>query len=147
MNDLYYMGLYGGDDYYHSLSSPGYLNERNQKDFYSENEGFIKGNIQKNIYQPYRGYNPSLPVVNNDKDRLLLEIQKYCFYLIDLGLYLDVHPNDAEAIKLYNENRSKYFRLVNEYNKNYCPLMAVDSNSTNTYKWVEGSFPWVRGNK
>ena len=75
MNNMYYMGIC--DDYYHSLSSPEYLNERNQKEFYGENEGFIKGNVQKSIYQPYRGYNPSLPMVNNDKDRLLLEIQKY----------------------------------------------------------------------
>ena len=45
MNNLYYMGLYGGEDYYNSLCSPEYLNERNQTSFYGENESFIKGNI------------------------------------------------------------------------------------------------------
>lgn len=143
MNNLYYMGLYGGDEYYRSSCSPDYnLLDRKDNVFYSENEGFIKGNIQKSIYDPYRNYVPSMPLVNSDKDRLMLEIQKYCFYLIDLGLYLDMHPNDREALKNFNETRNKYYRLINEYNKNYNPLMFIDSTSNDTYKWLEGNFPW-----
>jgi len=145
-NNLYYMGLYGGDDYYRTTCCPDYTNDRNSMNFYNENEGFIKGNIQKNIYIPYRNYNPSMPIANNDKDRMLLEIQKHCFYLIDLGLYLDLHPNDKEALRLYNDTRSKYFRLINEYNKNYNPLMSIDSNGNDSYEWLEGNFPWMRGN-
>lgn len=145
MNNLYYMGLYNGNDYYHSSCSPEYVLERKNATFYNENEGFIKGNIQKNIYNPYRNYNPSMPVVNNDKERLLLEIQKYGFYLLDLGLYLDLNPNDKQALEVFNENRVKYFRLVNEFNKNNYPLMYVDSTSKDKYQWLDGCFPLPTG--
>lgn len=143
MNNLYYMGLYSGDEYYRTSCSPDYnFLERNDMYFYNPNEGFIKGNIQKEIYQPYRNYTPKMPSVNSDKERLMLEIQKHCFYLIDLGLYLDMHPSDIEALKSFNETRSKYYRLVNEYNKNYNPLMFVDSTNNETYDWLKGNFPW-----
>ena len=145
MNNLYYMGLYGGDEYYRTTCCPDYTQDRKNTTFYNENEGFIKGNVQKSIYNPYKNYNPSVPVVANDKDRMLLEIQKYGFYLIDLGLYLDMHPNDREALQLFNENRNKYYRLINEFNKNYYPLMFVDSTGTDSYKWLEGNFPWSGG--
>lgn len=141
MNNLYYLDLYGADDYYRSNCSLDFNTlDRKGNGFYNENEGFIKGNIQKNIYDSYRNYNPIMPNVNTDKERLLLEIQKYCFYLIDLGLYLDLHPNDKEALQLFNDNRNKYLRLINEFNKNYYPLMLVDSNNKDTYKWLNGSF-------
>lgn len=145
MNNLYYMGLYGGDEYYRLTGYPEYQLERNDTSFYNENEGFMKGNIQKNSYSPYKSYNPTMPSVSNDRERFLLEIQKYGFYLIDLGLYLDLHPNDKEALALFNENRAKYYRLVSEFNKNYYPLMLADSNGSEIYKWSEGNFPWMRG--
>lgn len=146
MNNLYYMGLYGGDEYYRSTCCQDFALDRKNNMFYNENEGFIKGNIQKKIYNPYKNYNPNMPVVNNDKDRMLLEIQKYGFYLIDLGLYLDMHPTDKEALATFNENKTKYYRLINEFNKNCYPLMFIDSNNSDSYKWLEGNFPWVRGN-
>ena len=144
MNNLYYMGLYGGDEYYRSTCAPDYNLLDRESIFYNENEGFMKGNIQKNIYNPYRNYVPNMPMVNSDKERLMLEIQKHCFYLIDLGLYLDMHPTDKEALKSFNEARNKYYRLINEYNKNYNPIMFIDSTSNDTYKWLEGSFPWSK---
>lgn len=146
-NNLYYTNVYDSQEYYRTNCScePISYNRNNDK-FYNENEGFIKGNTQKSIYNPYRNYNPSMPTVSNDKERLILEIQKYGFYLIDLGLYLDVNPTDKEALKLFNENRVKYLRLIEEFNRTYYPLMFVDSNNTTTYKWLEGKFPMERGN-
>ena len=146
MNNLYCMSLYSPDDYYRHNYYQDFSLDRNDMMFYSENEGFIKGNIQKNIYMPYNNYNPVMSSAKNDKERMMLEIQKYGFYLIDLGLYLDLHPNDKEALKTFNENRNKYYRLINEFNKSYYPLMFMDSNSGESYRWIEGSFPWVRGN-
>ena len=144
MNDLYYVGMYPEYDYYRNgCTLPS---QTHTTTFYNDREGFIKGNIQKNSYQPYRNYNPSMPIVNNDRERMLLEIQKYGFYLIDMGLYLDLNPNDKSALANFNDARGKYYRLINEFNKNYYPLMFTDSNSNDSYEWLEGPFPWVRGN-
>ena len=90
MNELYYMGL---DNCNYLTSSdinyPQYANYRQNKTMFTNpNEGFLKGNIQNNIYKPYKSHAPGNISVNNEKDRLLVEIQMYGFYLTDLGLYL-----------------------------------------------------------
>ena len=140
------MGLYENGDYYHNIANPDYFYlDRTDNVFYNVDEGFIKGNIQKGIYSSYKNYNPSMPQVNSDKERLMLEIQKYSFYLIDLGLYLDIHPNDKETIKSFNDVRGKYYRLVNEFNKNYYPLMFMDEGKIGNYEWSKGNFPFNWG--
>ena len=68
------------------------------------------------------------------------------FYLTDLGLYLDTHPNDMEALKLFNETRNIYYKKLEEFEKMYYPLCAFSSDKDNTYEWLNGKFPWVRGN-
>ena len=112
----------------------------------NENEGFIKGNIEKSTYKAYKNYIPGNISVNNDRDRLLLEIQMYGFYLTDLGLYLDTHSSDKEALRLFNETRDKYYKKVVDFEKMYYPLNSFHSNKNDTYEWLEGKFPWVRGN-
>ena len=34
--------------------------------------------------------------------------------------------------------------ILDFFNKNYYPLMILDSISNDSYKWVEGNFPWCR---
>lgn len=155
MNELYYMGLVNCDncssenccDNYNNINYPEYAYNRNNRViFTNENEGFIKGNIEKSTYKAYKNYIPGNISVNNDRDRLLLEIQMYGFYLTDLGLYLDTHPSDKEALRLFNETRDKYYKKVVDFEKMYYPLNSFHSNKNDTYEWLEGKFPWVRGN-
>jgi len=155
MNDLYYMGLVNCnecernccDDYYTPINYPEYEYERvNKSVFTNENEGFLKGNIEKDTYKPYKNYMPGNVSANNDRDRVLLDVQMYGFYLIDLGLYLDTHPNDERALRLFNETREKYYKRVADFERMYYPLSAFHSNKNNTYEWLEGKFPFVRGN-
>lgn len=155
MNEMYYMGLvnydnYSSNNYYNGreeINYPQYTYDReNNLLFTSENEGFLKGNIEKNTYKPYKNYRVGDISVNGDKDRLLLEIQMYGFYLTDLGLYLDTHPQDKTALNLFNETREKYYKRVMEFDKKYYPLNSCHSNKKDTYEWLEGKFPWVRGN-
>jgi spore coat protein JB len=148
MNELYYMGL---DNCNYLTSSdinyPQYANYRQNKTMFTNpNEGFLKGNIQNNIYKPYKSYAPGNISVNNEKDRLLVEIQMYGFYLTDLGLYLDTHPNDMEALNLFNETRNTYYKKLGDFNRQYYPLCSFNSDKKDSYEWIEGKFPWTRGN-
>ncbi len=154
MNELYYMGLGNCDDSnsncyyenYQTINYPEYALNRVNTMFANENEGFLKGNIETNTYKPYKSYKVGNIIVNNDRDRLLLEIQMYGFYLTDLGLYLDMHPQDKQALKLFNETREKYYKKVADFDNRFYPLNSFHSNKTDTYEWLEGKFPWVRGN-
>ena len=66
--------------------------------FYDANEGFKKGNMSKLIYKPYKNYKEKEVVSKNDKEALLLFIQKCDLAIQDLTLYLDIKENDDEVL-------------------------------------------------
>ena len=64
---------------------------------YSLDEGFNKGNMFKDIYSKYKNHVYKLKV-NNEKDKLLYNIQMYTFALKDLVLYLDIFDDRYKYI-------------------------------------------------
>lgn len=52
----------------------------------------------------------------------LLEIQKVSFYLIDLNLFLDTHPDDENAKLLKKQMQEKYKELKEKFAFEYFPL-------------------------
>ena len=65
----------------------------------------------------------------------------YNFTLTDLGLYLDNYPNDVNVINLYNNYLNEYYKILNEYERNYGPL-TIDSHYLNTSPWTCDNSPW-----
>lgn len=102
---------------------------------YSPYEGFIRGNMFKNLYDPYLSAEPYEIRPMNEQAETLTEIDSLCFALIDLGLYLDVYPNDRDIINLYNNYLSRKTELTNNYEKKYGPL-TLNSSALNTYPWA-----------
>ncbi len=78
----------------------------------------------------------------NQKNMLLQNITALGFSMLDLHLYLDTHPNDINAISLFNQYRQKYIILVAEYERTYGPLTAMNGASDNTWKWINDPWPW-----
>ena len=76
------------------------------------------------------------------KTILLRKISEYSFALVDLGLYLDTHPKDQNAIKNYMQLSDTYKQYVNEYADNYGPLCSHPVNCENYYSWVAEPWPW-----
>ena len=77
-------------------------------------------------------------MANNNYLCQLMAIQ---FYMIDLNLYLDTHPNDSEAIKTYNEMKKEYDELVKLNEKNGTQLFP-GSPDTSNWHWISGPWPW-----
>lgn len=118
-------------------------NITNKDFFYNANEGFVKGNLQKNIYDQYKNYIPKEPKVNNEQEALLLFIRKSDFAAHELNLYLDTHPEDQNALNLFNFYTKEYNKAVDKYQEKYGPLCINDDNLTKTpFKWVTGKWPW-----
>lgn len=106
-------------------------------------EGLEKGNLFKNLYDPYKGYKPVGVSSKTEKGKLLNEILSYGFAMNDLGLYLDVYTNNSNYIGLYNEYRKIKENLVNQYEKMYGPL-SLSSNTleNNNWVWINSPWPW-----
>ena len=60
----------------------------------------------------------------------------------DMNLYLDIYPNDREALDKFNEYRNKANELITKYERKYGPLMVKSSDTDNSFNWVS-KWPWV----
>ena len=63
--------------------------------------------------------------------------------MIDLDLYLDTHPNDREALNLFNSYRTQEKQLCEQFENKFGPL-TLDSNAlnANNWVWINGPWPW-----
>lgn len=112
--------------------------------FTNPEEGFLKGNMENNLYVPYKNNNVVNPNIKNEKEYLLMQIQEYDFASHDINLYLDTHPNDTNAINMYNEYKNKEHILEEQYQSKYGPL-NLDNTSVlgNTpWEWINEPWPW-----
>ncbi len=136
--DSYGLDIFGG-----SINS-NYQNNKNDLNLFNPYEGYLKGNAFKNEYKPYKDYKVAKISINNEKDEMLLNIGEYSFMMHDLNLYLDVHPNDKEALNSFIMYRNKVNELITKYERKYGPLCVkgiIDNNVP--FAWVNKMWPWV----
>lgn len=116
--------------------SPEFVNKTNptkKNDFFTPIVALSYGNLSKNLYDGYKNFQPRVLSAENPQTVL----QAYEFVLLDLGLYLDVNPNDEDAIRLYNAYIVEYRNLVERYEKiNYPMDKNYINEPTNYWKWV-----------
>ena len=106
-------------------------------------EGWIKGNLFANLYDPYKNYKPAKVEAKSEKEALLYQVMQYKFALIELNLYLDTHPNDNEMIRLYNEYLNIEKKMCDKYESMYGPLtLGSDNLNKNNWTWINSPWPW-----
>ena len=71
-----------------------------------------------------------------------MQIMEYSFSVIDLGLYLDMYPNDKDALKLFNTYLNNKKSLVNMYEEKYGPLTLDSDDQKNNWLWNKSPWPW-----
>ena len=122
----------------------GYMNVSNPNnlDLFNPYEGFLKGNAFKDQYIPYKNYKVSKVAINSEKEEMLFNISEYCFMMHDLNLYLDVFPNDVDALNKFNEYRNKANEVITKYERKYGPLEVSNSDDNKSFNWVS-NWPWV----
>ena len=78
------------------------------------------------------------------KTELLKWLQQYNFAAYDMLLYLDTHPCDKKAFKLYKELVEKTKSLKNEYEEKYGPLTPYSAARFDEFNWLKGPWPWEK---
>lgn len=81
---------------------------------------------------------------NCTREEMMNDIRSYNFAITELGLYLDVHPEDERAIALHREYCKCYKEATDKYQKIYGPLSIF--YPCNKWRWLEEPWPWERGN-
>lgn len=107
-------------------------------------EGLIRGNLFANLYDPYKNYKIQKLNPKTESSALKNQWQQYNFALTDLSLYLDLHPNDQNALALYNQYNQILKQIEEKYNSMYPPLSqnSIYITKNNNWNWLTASWPW-----
>ena len=107
-------------------------------------EGFLRGNMFRNEYKPYKNLTYFKLNPKNEEEKALYKIMAYAFALNDLNLYLDLHPDNKEAYQLFKKYAEERRELVKSYTKMYGPL-TVTKTSGSKFNWIDSPWPWDNG--
>lgn len=81
----------------------------------------------------------------NEQKALLSRITTCDFILAETALFLDTHPECAEALAFYKKHLELRKAAAEEYAQKFGMLQHGDYNGQNTWQWTEGPWPWELG--
>ena len=120
------------------LANPYVPYQRERARQYQPPKGIIRGTIFPGLDLPFHG-------MVNEKElpkTLLHQIQTLSFATTELGLYLDSHKNDREALELFNAYKEMYDELRAEYESKCGPLTQLEAGENGKYDWLDDPWPW-----
>lgn len=118
------------------------IESKEENNIYTPYEGFIRGNMFTNLYDPYKTNRPYEIRPMNRQAEMLTNIDALTFAMIDINLYLDVHPKNKKLIKEFNKIQKQKHELLMEYEREFGPLLVTNSRNDNYWAWVENPWPW-----
>ena len=122
-------------------------NNQTMLNTYGPYEGYIKGNMFKNLYSQYKNYKPYSITPASDEEEALLNLNQIQFAMHELNLYLDVYPNDNTAMTNFKALRNTYNNLLNDYENRFGAILVNSEYINNTpFVWSSTSWPWNGGN-
>ncbi len=129
---------------YNYNTNYSYNGNQNNLNLFNPYEGYLKGNAFQNEYQSYKNYRVAKLNINSEKDEMLTKIGEDSFMMHDLNLYLDVNPNNQEALQKFGEYRNKLNEEIIQYERKYGPLtIKSDVSNNNNFNWIN-NWPWVK---
>lgn len=76
--------------------------------------------------------------------QLLKNVSEASFYVTDLQLYLDTHPDDIRALDMFKE-ACRQLKVCREAFESCCyPLFATSSGKDGEWDWLLGCWPSER---
>lgn len=105
---------------------------------YEAKRGIVRGTLFPGLDLPFMGMvnQNELPVTPKT------ELQALGFAIGELALYLDTHPNDREALELYQAYQKMYHQGMMEFGEKYGPLTHSQPTQGDRYRWPNDPWPW-----
>ena len=82
---------------------------------------------------------------NMSREMMMQRVREAAFALIDIGMYLDTHPDDEKAMDYYNKYQQMYKEAVRDYEEHFGPIRVNGVNTCDGWTWTEGPWPWEGG--
>lgn len=105
---------------------------------YTAKNGTVRGTLFPGLDLPFMG------MVNekNLPETPIHELQELCFALVELGEYLDTHPEDREVFDLFRSYAELYEKGKKAYEQECGPLTLEGAARDDTFRWINGPWPW-----
>lgn len=88
------------------------------------------------------GNNGNTNTGNMNQNELMQYISELEFALTDLNLYLDTHPDNAEALEMFTKLAATLKSLKADYAKRFAPICATDAKNEVPFSWVSPEYKW-----
>ena len=112
-------------------------------DLYGPYNGFIYGNLFKDLYLPYKDYKPDDLIPNDEYEEDLLNLNQIQFACHEINLFLDNYPEDINVIHIYNNYRQNFIDLLQKFETKYGPINVLSNNmSIDFWSWNSEPWPW-----
>ena len=79
-----------------------------------------------------------------DRRQSLWQMTAEQFAAFDVQLYLDTHPYDRNALRLFDSYQKNYQRNRKEFEAKYGPVSADTAALHDSWRWVNDPWPWER---
>ena len=111
------------------------------RNFLTAKEGFLRGNMFRNEYKPYKNLTFIDIKPRNDREAKLFNVMQYAFAITDMNLYLDTHPEDRIALNVLKELIVEEEKVKKEYIMSYGSLNVCDVKS-DKFNWIDSPWSW-----
>lgn len=122
-----------------AMAYPFVAMQTEQSPRYDNHEALKNGTLFPGLYLPFHAEMqtrfPTVPAA-------LAELMALDFAIDEMGLYLDTHPHDTEALELFHS----YIQLAQQgrqkYEEQYGPLAQRYISADGKYTWINDPWPW-----
>lgn len=104
---------------------------------YEPRMALVRGTLFPGLDLPFMG------MVNHQEQPVTrkTELQTLGFVIQELALYLDTHPEDKEALELYQNYQKMLHKGMMEFNEEV-PLNHSMPTKGDRYRWLDDPWPW-----
>lgn len=121
-----------------SFATPVVARQGKQPNLYHRSQALAYGTLYPDLNLPfYLKINPGVPA-----DTPLNQLRALEFVVLEMGLYLDTHPYDAETFALFQRYVELEQAARDAYVADHGPLTLTDTARDGTFTWGDGPWPW-----
>ena len=105
---------------------------------YSQSDALSNGTLFPGLNLPFhlKAAGSTLPSTP------LVELQALEFVVLELGTYLDTHPDDTEAFELLTQYSAMEQSAKAAYEAKYGPITKTSASEGSSYRWLQEPWPW-----
>ena len=105
---------------------------------YAQKDALSNGTLYPALNLPFFLKIPGSTLPSNN----MTDLQALDFVVLELGTYLDTHPDDAEAFALFKQYVTLAKNTRESYERTSGPLKQKSAANDERYSWLQDPWPW-----